>query len=215
MTLDELKWNADGLLPVVIADARSNAVLTLAYANREALERTIAERSTYLYSRSRRELWHKGATSGNTQEVVSVAYDCDGDALLYRVIPNGPACHTGAESCFYNDIMANADVMLSLSKHDQANNFTEAIDHLSRILKQRKAADPQTSYVAKLYQGGVDRIGKKIGEEATEVVIGAKNANHDELVWESADLLFHLLVLLEHLDVPLDEVGSELLRRAK
>jgi phosphoribosyl-ATP pyrophosphohydrolase/phosphoribosyl-AMP cyclohydrolase len=101
----ELRWNADGLLPVVIADARTNAVLTLAYANREALEKTLAERSTYLYSRSRQKLWHKGEESGHTQTVVSVAYDCDGDALLYRVIPNGPACHTGAESCFYNELI--------------------------------------------------------------------------------------------------------------
>lgn len=215
MSPDELKWNDDGLLPVVIADAHSNAVLTLAYANREALERTIAERSTYLYSRSRAELWHKGATSGNTQEVVSVSYDCDGDALLYRVIPSGPACHTGAPSCFFNHLTADSSVTLSLSKSDPATTFTQAIRHVSATLKQRKSADPETSYVAKLYEGGVDRIGKKIGEEATEVVIGAKNANHDELVWESADLLFHLMVLLEHTGVELDEVGAELLRRAK
>jgi phosphoribosyl-ATP pyrophosphohydrolase/phosphoribosyl-AMP cyclohydrolase len=205
MTLDELRWNADGLMPVVIADARTNAVLTLAYANREALERTIAERSTYLYSRSRSELWHKGETSGNTQEVVSVAYDCDADALLYRVIPNGPACHTGAESCFHN----------SLLDGNEPAQFTQAVEHLTATLKQRKTADPETSYVAKLYRGGVDKIGKKIGEEATEVVIGAKNANREELIWESADLIFHLMVLLEHAGVTLDEVGAELLRRAK
>lgn len=209
----DLKWNEDGLLPVVIADARTNAVLTLAYANREALERTIAERSTYLYSRSRKKLWHKGEESGHTQEVVEIAYDCDGDALLYRVIPNGPACHTGAQSCFHNVLLGQEDsVTLSPSKRD---TFHEAIVHLDDVLEQRKGADPGSSYVATLYSGGVDKIGKKIGEEATEVVIAAKNASHDELVWEAADLIFHLLVLLKATNVPLDDVGGELLRRAK
>lgn len=203
--LDQLKWNADGLMPVVIADARTNTVLTLAYANREALEKTIAERSTYLYSRSRQKLWHKGEESGHTQEVVEVAYDCDADALLYRVIPNGPACHTGEQSCFHNVIMSEA----------RANRFSQAVDHLEGVLEQRRGADPGSSYVATLYAGGVDKIGKKIGEEATEVVIAAKNASHDELVWEAADLLFHLLVLLKATNVPLDDVGGELLRRAK
>ena len=207
--LDQLKWNADGLLPVVIADARSNAVLTLAYANREALEKTMAERSTYLYSRSRQKLWHKGEESGHTQEVVEIAYDCDSDALLYRVIPNGPACHTGADSCFHNTILRHAQ------DDEGGGRFAEAISHLESVLEQRKGADPDSSYVAKLYSGGVDKIGKKIGEEATEVVIAAKNASHDELVWEAADLIFHLLVLLKSADVPLDDVGGELLRRAK
>lgn len=206
MELNELKWGADGLLPVVITDARTNAVLTLAYANREALERTIAERSTYLYSRSRAQLWHKGESSGNTQHVLSVSYDCDGDALLYRVIPAGPACHTGEESCFHHTIAGEAS---------GTHTFVQAVTHLEGVLEQRKSADPDSSYVARLYAGGVDRIGKKIGEEATEVVIGAKNASHDELVWESADLLFHLFVLLRHTGVSLDEVGKELLRRAK
>lgn len=205
MDLNELKWDAGGLLPVVIADARSGAVLTLAYANREALERTIAERSTYLYSRSRRSLWHKGETSGNTQHVVSIAYDCDADALLYRVIPNGPACHTGAESCFHNVIAGEAE----------GPALARAIAHLDSVLEERKTASPESSYVAKLYSGGVDKIGKKIGEEATEVVIAAKNASHEELVWESADLIFHLLVLLKHAGVAFDDVGAELLRRVK
>ena len=205
MDLNALKWNEQGLLPVVIADDRTGSVLTLAYANREALERTIAERSTYLFSRSRNALWHKGEQSGNTQEVVSVAYDCDADALLYRVIPNGPACHTGAESCFHN-VMAGAPGAAPLQK---------AFAHLDAVLEQRKSADPDSSYVAKLYLGGVDKIGKKIGEEATEVVIAAKNESREELVWESADLLFHLLVLLKHAGVSLDDVGTELLRRVK
>lgn len=213
MDLAQLEWNADGLIPVVIADARTNAVLTLAYANRQALERTIAERSTYLYSRSRQKLWHKGEESGHTQEVVEVAYDCDADAVLYRVIPNGPACHTGAQSCFHNVIASSRPGDSTTGQGTEA--FSRAISHLDTVLEQRKSADPQSSYVAKLYSGGVDKIGKKIGEEATEVVIAAKNASHDELVWEAADLIFHLLVLLKSANVPLDDVGGELLRRAK
>lgn len=212
--MEAIKWNADGLVPVVIADARTNAVLTLAYANREALEKTIAERSTYLYSRSRAKLWHKGEESGNTQEVVEVAYDCDGDAVLYRVIPTGPACHTGARSCFHNVILRQAQDDKAAA-HNDAERFTQAVNDLERVLEERKTAPPESSYVAALYRGGVDKIGKKIGEEATEVVIAAKNASHDELVWEAADLVFHLLVLLKSANVPLDDVGGELLRRAK
>ncbi|HET9096522.1 MAG TPA: bifunctional phosphoribosyl-AMP cyclohydrolase/phosphoribosyl-ATP diphosphatase HisIE [Candidatus Baltobacteraceae bacterium] len=204
--MDTLKWNADGLIPVVIADARTNAVLTLAYANREALEKTIAERSTYLYSRSRQKLWRKGEESGHTQEVLEVSYDCDSDAVLYRVVPNGPACHTGEQSCFHNVLLA---------PQRGAGAFAKAVAHLEEVLEQRKSADPDSSYVARLYAGGVDKIGKKIGEEATEVVIAAKNASHDELVWEAADLVFHLLVLLKSANVPLDDVGGELLRRVK
>lgn len=219
MDVEQLKWNADGLLPVVIADAASNAVLTLAYANREALEKTIAGRSTYLYSRSRQKLWHKGEESGHTQEVVEIAYDCDADALLYRVIPSGPACHTGAQSCFHNVIVSDDNVTVSPSNDTEPveahERFGAAVAHLENVLEQRKSADPASSYVAKLYSGGVDAIGKKIGEEATEVVIAAKNASHDELVWEAADLIFHLLVLLKACSVPLDDVGGELLRRVK
>ncbi len=210
MQLDRIEWNADGLVPVVIADARTNEVLTLAWANREALERTLATRSTHLYSRSRAALWHKGESSGNTQQVVSIAYDCDADALLYRVIPSGPACHTGRPTCFHNILLTPP----TIPSPSTDGAFVEAIAHLEAVLEQRKSASPDSSYVAKLYAGGVDKIGKKIGEEATEVVIAAKNASSEELIWESSDLLFHLLVLLKHLNVPLDAVGAHLLSRA-
>ena len=206
--LPPIRWNADGLAPVVIADATTGAVLTLAYANREALERTIATRSTWLWSRSRRELWNKGATSGNAQRVVSVSIDCDADALLYRVIPNGPACHTGATSCFGTTIPLDADPPSGAS-------FASAISALARTIESRKANPVEGSYTSKLFAGGVDRIGKKIGEEATEVVIAAKNADGGELVWETADLLYHALVLLAERGVSLDDVGAELSRRAK
>jgi len=207
MTLDELKWPADGLLPVVVQDARSGAVLTLAYANRDALERTLAKRSTYLYSRSRQALWEKGETSGNTQAVVGVDYDCDADALLYRVIPRGPACHTGSASCF-SDRLLGGDP-------PSPTAFERAVAHLRTTIAARRGASPETSYTAKLLEGGVDAIVQKIGEEATEVVIAAKNGSRDEVRWEVADLFYHMLVLLEERGVDLDEVGEELLRRAK
>lgn len=208
MIPSELKWDADGLLPVVIQDAGTGAVLTVAYANAEALEKTIASKSTHLFSRSRQALWRKGESSGHTQDVVGVNYDCDADALLYRVNPHGPGCHTGEHTCFYRsmyrDEVAGAD-----------RSFAAAMQRLETVLEERKSAAPESSYVAKLYAGGVDRIGKKIGEEATEVVIAAKNQDRKELVWEAADLLFHLLVLLKHQDISLDEIGAELAGRAR
>lgn len=206
MDIAELKWNADGLMPVVIADAATGAVLTLAWANREALEKTLATRETHLFSRSRNALWRKGETSGNTQRVVEVAADCDADALLYRVEASGPACHTGAASCFYN-------VVLAADGEGASDTFAKAMAHLESVLAQRKVDPPEGSYVAKLYAGGVDRIGKKIGEEATEVVIAAKNDSDDELVWEASDLIFHLLVLLAERNIPLAKVGDHLLNR--
>jgi phosphoribosyl-ATP pyrophosphohydrolase/phosphoribosyl-AMP cyclohydrolase len=226
----ELAWGADGLLPVVVQDARSGAVLTLAYANAEALRRTLESRSTWLFSRSRAALWHKGETSGNTQHVVGVTYDCDADALLYRVEPAGPACHTGSASCFSRALLddvagagnaAGADAVAADDAHGAVDatqappaSFERALEHLRVTIAARRAANPATSYTAKLLHDGVDRIGKKIGEEATEVVIAAKNDDPAELVWEVADLLYHTLVLLEFRGVSLDDVGAELLRRA-
>ena len=208
--LGDIRWDAAGLAPVVIADATNGAVLTLAYANREALERTLATGSTWLWSRSRRELWNKGATSGNTQRVVSVSVDCDADALLYRVIPDGPACHTGATSCFTTTVALDGAEF-----PPDGVQFETAVGALARTIASRKRNPVEGSYTAKLFAGGVDRIGKKIGEEATEVVIAAKNADRAELVWETADLLYHTLVLLAERGVSLDEVGAELSRRAK
>jgi phosphoribosyl-ATP pyrophosphohydrolase/phosphoribosyl-AMP cyclohydrolase len=206
----EIRWDGDGLAPVVIADATTGAVLTLAHANRDALEKTLATGSTWLWSRSRKVLWNKGATSGNTQRVVSVSVDCDADALLYRVIPNGPACHTGAASCFTTTIPLDG-----ANDAPEGAGFATAVSALARTIQSRKAHPVEGSYTAKLFAGGVDRIGKKIGEEATEVVIAAKNADRSELVWETADLLYHALVLLAERGVSLDDVGAELSRRAK
>ena len=207
--LAAVKWNADGLAPVVLVDARTNAVLTLAYANQEALAKTLATHSTWLYSRSRAELWNKGATSGNSQQVVAVAIDCDSDALLYRVIPAGPACHTGAPTCFTE--------VVPLAGAESAPNgahFAEAMLALASTIDDRRVNAPEGSYTAQLFAGGIDRIAKKIGEEATEVVIAAKNEDRGELIWEVSDLLYHTMVMLAERHVTLDEIGDELARRA-
>jgi phosphoribosyl-ATP pyrophosphohydrolase/phosphoribosyl-AMP cyclohydrolase len=233
-----IAWGADGLVPVAIVDDRTEALLTLAYANREALERTLSSRSTWLFSRSRNALWHKGETSGHTQRVVAVGLDCDADTLVYRVIPAGPACHTGRDSCFepfvtFTDAVpatapapavAPRDVAVApgdvagaaaaTGNADGGARFAAALSDLARTIAERKRTAPAGSYTAKLFAGGVDRIGKKIGEEATEVVIAAKNADRGELIWETADLLYHTLVLLAEREISLEEVGAELTRRA-
>jgi phosphoribosyl-AMP cyclohydrolase / phosphoribosyl-ATP pyrophosphohydrolase len=208
--LSTVKWNGEGLAPVVIVDARTNAVLTLAYANRDALEKTLATKSTWLYSRSRAALWNKGETSGNTQRVVAVAIDCDSDALLYRVIPAGPACHTGAPTCFSEVVPLEGAEAAPNGAH-----FAEAMLALSSTIADRHTNPPEGSYTAQLFAGGIDRIAKKIGEEATEVVIASKNEDRSELIWETSDLLYHLMVLLAERNVSLDVIGDELARRAK
>ena len=208
MQVPDIAWPEDGLLPVVIVDARTNDVLTLAYANRSALKKTLSTRETHLYSRTRKAQWRKGETSGNTQHVVAVDVDCDRDALIYRVIPTGPACHTGADSCF-----SRAVTFESTNGTTDAGAFMRAVAKLPEIIESRRGADPEKSYVAKLYARGIDWMLKKMGEEATEVVIAAKNADHKEIVWEVADLLFHVIVVLSERGVTLDEVGAELMRR--
>ncbi len=206
MATDELNWDERGLMPVAICDARSGEFLTLAWANQAALDETLATRSTVLYSRSRASLWRKGEQSGNRQHVVAVTTDCDRDALCYYVLPQGPACHTGAASCFHQPLLA---------PDAPAGDLRRAVEHLRTTIAQRRTADPESSYVARLLREGVDRIAKKIGEEATEVVIAAKNIDDDELIWESADLIFHLLLLLEARGIDPDAVGRHLLQRAK
>jgi phosphoribosyl-ATP pyrophosphohydrolase/phosphoribosyl-AMP cyclohydrolase len=204
-------WPQSGIVPVVIVDDATGDVLTLAYANREALAKTIETKSTWLYSRSRETLWNKGETSGHTQAVVAIAADCDRDALIYRVVPNGPACHTGARSCF-DGTEETLGAPAEAGAHGRA--FASRMAQLAATIAERKRSAPEGSYTAKLFAGGVDRIGKKIGEEATEVIIAAKNDDRGELIWETADLLYHTLVLLAERGITLDEVGAELSRRA-
>ncbi|WP_456413479.1 bifunctional phosphoribosyl-AMP cyclohydrolase/phosphoribosyl-ATP diphosphatase HisIE [Oceanithermus profundus] len=185
MNLDAVKFDERGLVPVVIQDADSGEVLTLAWANREALERTLQTGQTHLYSRSRQALWKKGETSGHVQDLVEMRLDCDGDAVLYRVRPHGPACHTGARSCFHNPVTSEAAPPLGW-----------VLEQVWRTIQDRLETMPEGSYVARMHADGLDRILKKIGEEAGEVIIAAKNPDTAELAWEASDLLFHLLLTL-------------------
>ncbi|MYL49122.1 bifunctional phosphoribosyl-AMP cyclohydrolase/phosphoribosyl-ATP diphosphatase HisIE [Halobacillus litoralis] len=205
MNIDEIQFDQQGLVPAIVQDAKSKAVLTLAYMNEESLKKTLEIGETVFYSRSRQELWHKGETSGNTQEVRSIHYDCDQDALLVQVVPSGPACHKGDYSCFSEE--------LTDSERKPKENRYQILDELQTVLADRKATLPEGSYTATLFQEGVDRIAKKIGEEAGEVIIAAKNDDPEEIALESADLLFHLLLILTDRQVPLDDVLDVLEKR--
>ncbi|MEH7144533.1 MULTISPECIES: bifunctional phosphoribosyl-AMP cyclohydrolase/phosphoribosyl-ATP diphosphatase HisIE [Priestia] len=204
MTIENIKFNSDGLVPAIVQDAVSKEVLTLAYMNEESLQKSINTRETWFYSRSRQELWHKGATSGNTQKIVSMAYDCDADSLVVKVEPQGPACHTGTYSCFNETI---------LGENKQNDNRFAIINELEEVIAKREAEMPEGAYTTYLFEKGVDKILKKVGEEAGEVIIAAKNRDHDELKWEVADLLYHVLVLLREQKLPLDDVLSVLKER--
>ncbi|RJX40323.1 bifunctional phosphoribosyl-AMP cyclohydrolase/phosphoribosyl-ATP diphosphatase HisIE [Paenibacillus pinisoli] len=208
---DQIKWDADGLVPAVVQDAQSKEVLMLAYMNRESLQRSIESGTTWFWSRSRGELWNKGATSGHTQEIISMAYDCDGDTLLVRVNQHGPACHTGSYSCFFNPIAVQGE---EAGETEEANGDRFGIlGRLENVIAQRHAERPSGTYTTYLFDKGVDKILKKVGEESAEVIIAAKNKDNDELRSEAGDLLFHLMVLLRERGLPLDDIMSELENR--
>ena len=198
--LGEVRYDANGLVPVVAQDATTNEVLTLAYANREAVEKTLGTGEAHFYSRSRGELWRKGETSGNTQRVVEVRLDCDGDALLYRVDPAGPACHTGERTCFFTSLSGQGGTYAKEEPH-----LGRTLTRLSGTIKERHEKMPEGSYTAKLFGRGAGYIGQKVGEEAVEVVVAA--LQEDRVAEETADLLYHLLVLLEERGVPTEEVA--------
>ncbi|CAG9620707.1 bifunctional phosphoribosyl-AMP cyclohydrolase/phosphoribosyl-ATP diphosphatase HisIE [Sutcliffiella rhizosphaerae] len=203
--LERVKFDERGLVPAIVQNAVTKEVLTLAYMNRESLAKTVDTRETWFWSRSRQELWHKGATSGNTQKVVGMRYDCDQDAILLLVEPNGPACHKGEVSCFH-------DVILETREMD--NSFHASIlAQLETVIASRADKRPKDSYTTYLFTEGVDKILKKVGEEAAEVIIAAKNRDKGELTWEVADLLFHVMVLLREQDVNLEEVLAVLTER--
>jgi len=201
MTMDPQKVSFDehGLVPVIVQDAHTREVLTLAYMNQESLARTLETGQTWFWSRSRNELWHKGATSGNTQDVVTLATDCDNDAIVVLVEPAGPACHTGARSCF------------DLQLPEQPPG--DLLHELYEVIKSRKQERPAGSYTAYLFDNGLDKILKKVGEEAAETIIAAKNEDRQQLIAETADLLYHLLVMLVQREVNLDDVRGELAQR--
>ena len=193
-------------MPVVAQDAATGDVLTLAYANREALEKTLATGEAHFYSRSRGELWRKGATSGNTQSVVEVRLDCDGDAVLYRVEPRGPACHTGERTCFFTTL-AGEGVGVATEGAQEAS-FGTMVERLAGIIAQRHREMPEGSYTAGLIRRGPERVAQKVGEEAVEVVIAAMR--DERVAEETADLVYHLLVLLEERGVGTEKVAGVL-----
>ena len=218
ISIESLNFDAASLIPAVVQDARTRRVLTLAYMNAESLRKTLETGETWFWSRSRSSLWHKGETSGHTQRVVELLLDCDSDALTVLVIPDGPACHTGAESCFHNEIEDAgqfASAPLEASGKKGATNLAEVLDSLYALIELRKQERPEGSYTTYLFEQGLDKILKKIGEEAAETIIAAKNADRDALVKETCDLLYHLVVLLVERGLSLESVRDELMRRGK
>jgi phosphoribosyl-ATP pyrophosphohydrolase/phosphoribosyl-AMP cyclohydrolase len=198
--IEALKFNDRGLIPAIVQDATTRRVLMLAYMNAESLKRTIESGETWFWSRSRSSLWHKGETSGNTQRVVNVSVDCDADTLLVLVEARGPACHTGAVSCFRETLPENLD---------------HTLDELYSVVTARRLEKPEGSYTAYLFDQGLDKVLKKVGEEAAETIIAAKNDDLNALSREAADLLYHLVVLFVERGLTLAEVREELLRRKR
>ena len=203
--LDELKFDAQGLLPVVAQDAFSGEVLMVAYANRDALTRTAESGRAHYWSRSRGEIWRKGDTSGHIQEVREIRVDCDGDALIYRIRQEGAACHTGERACFFRRVEGGAIADAPRAAH--------ILSLIEEIVEEREMSRPEGSYTTYLLEKGLDKVLKKVGEESTEVVVAAKNDDPDELRAEIADLLFHLLVLLRLRELPLHRVWDVLEQR--
>lgn len=205
--LSQVKYNADGLVPVVAQDVATGAVLMLAWANEEALNRTVQTGQAHYYSRSRRELWHKGATSGHTQAVQAVLLDCDGDTVLYRVAQTGGACHTGAYTCFSTEI----------AKQDgpKAPPGFEALAREFAVIQDRKVHPKEGSYTNYLFDKGVEKICKKVGEESSEVIIAAMKGSNDELRYEAADLIYHLMVLMANQGLGWEDILQEIARRGK
>ena len=216
MKIEEMKFDSNGLITAVVQDAATREVLTVAYMNKESLSKSLETRETWFYSRSRQELWHKGATSGNTQKIVEMKYDCDGDALVVLVEPAGPACHTGAVSCFSENLLERSESLVEHSDGQLASlsDFAVMLE-LEKTIRQRELDMPEGAYTTYLFEKGVDKILKKVGEEASEVIIAAKNRDPEELKWEAADLLYHLMVLLQEQKLPLKEVLAVLNKRKK
>ena len=201
--VSELKFDKDGLIPAIVKDADSGKVLTLAYMNQESLEISMNKKLTCFWSRSRQELWLKGETSGNYQHIVSITADCDGDALLVKVHKDGPACHLGTDSCFSRPLLEGEE--------KEPEQFS--LDTLYQLLLSRKKELPEGSYTSYLFQKGIDKILKKVGEECTEVIIAGKGGDRAETVYETADLAYHVLVMMAELGITPEEIRTELASR--
>lgn len=201
INIDELKFDEKGLIPAIVVDSVSKKVLTLAYMNRESLKISMEKRLTCFWSRSRQELWLKGDTSGNYQHIVSITADCDKDALVVSVMPDGPACHTGTFSCFNDKVYQS----------DELNDFS--YEDLMELIKGRKTEKKEGSYTTYLFEKGLDKILKKVGEESTEVIIAAKDNDKAETVYEIADLAYHVMVLMIEAGIDLADIHNELSSR--
>ena len=201
LNISELKFDAQGLIPAVVVDAASKKVLTLAYMNRESLEISMKEGRTCFWSRSRQELWRKGETSGNVQHIVDITADCDRDALVVTVNKEGPACHLGTDSCFNDKVFQG----------DQPAPFS--VEGLYALLQGRKETLPEGSYTTYLFQKGLDKILKKVGEESTEVIIAGKANDKPETIYEIADLMYHVMVLMVEMGISVEDVTAELASR--
>ncbi|MGM9653209.1 MAG: bifunctional phosphoribosyl-AMP cyclohydrolase/phosphoribosyl-ATP diphosphatase HisIE [Eubacteriales bacterium] len=198
---DELKFDENGLIPAIVTDADTKKVLTLAYMNRESLAISLQEGRTCFWSRSRQKLWRKGETSGNVQHIVKITADCDADALLIEVKKDGPACHTGADSCFFNEL------------YDSGAQEPFSLDVLTELIRGRKDEKKEGSYTSYLFEKGIDKILKKVGEESTEVIIAGKAGDKKETVYEIADLVYHVLVLMIEMGISTDDIMAELASR--
>lgn len=201
MNICELKYNEAGLVPCIVQDADTGEVLMMAWMSAESLALTLERGETVFWSRSRQELWRKGETSGNRQHVVSITADCDGDALVVEVVKDGPACHTGAESCFFNGLYLS----------DELKRFS--YEGLYRLIRGRKTSPVEGSYTTYLFEKGLDKILKKVGEECTEVIIGGGKEDRAETVYEIADLCYHVMVLMVQLGITVEDVTRELEKR--
>ncbi|WP_416147167.1 bifunctional phosphoribosyl-AMP cyclohydrolase/phosphoribosyl-ATP diphosphatase HisIE [Salipaludibacillus sp. HK11] len=213
MNINQLSFDERGLIPAIVQDQQSKQVLTLAYMNEESLKKTIETGETWFYSRSRQELWHKGETSGNIQKVENIRYDCDQDALVVLVDPQGPGCHKGDFTCFSDVLWSRGEQSATDAGVIEQGNRFAIIEELEEVIATREAERPEGAYTTYLFEEGVDKILKKVGEEASEVIIAAKNRDKEELTWESADLLYHWLVLLREQKLPLDNVLQRLADR--
>ncbi len=201
INIDELKFDEKGLIPAIVQDADSGKVLTLAYMNKESLQISLEKQLTCFWSRSRQELWLKGETSGNLQHIVSIDADCDKDALVVKVNPDGPACHLGTFSCFENPVF----------KSDENEGFS--LDTLMNLIEGRKQSMQEGSYTSYLFEKGIDKILKKIGEESTEVIIAAKADDKNETIYEVADLVYHVMVMMIQQGISLEDIRAELKSR--
>ncbi|MFI3175501.1 MAG: bifunctional phosphoribosyl-AMP cyclohydrolase/phosphoribosyl-ATP diphosphatase HisIE [Bacillota bacterium] len=201
MDIEKLKFDEKGLIPAIVIDCKTKQVLTLAYMNKESLEISIKEKRTCFWSRSRQELWRKGETSGNVQHIVSIVADCDCDALTVEVDKTGPACHLGEESCFHNPVFQN----------DEKPSFS--MDGLMDLISGRKNDKQEGSYTTYLFEKGLDKILKKIGEECTEVIIASKSDDKEETIYEVSDLAYHVMVMMVEMDISLNDIRSELASR--